>query len=354
MKTQKSRISVLILELALPIVVFFIFSNYIIGSSFILDWMDRYRPALGNITTMTHVESQYLHAEADSKLNRIEGKVVFMGSSSVVNGIDKNIIQLVWREIGYQGVPVNYGQTGFMAYEMPFMKNMALTPDVKATVFLYNTFCFSDIVHPQAASVRFNAYEFLVGRIWRRADREQLFKGLMGQLLFVVRYLGVVKTLVSRAVWGRNKKRAYDYDQAPGLPRPGKRKRIIEKPAHHWLRAAYWTSAQSFDTISYNGFIRFLRLARRKNIKVMVAPIPVPDFAATNRYRVGLNHGKIDARVEAITSQFNYLFLDRTLIRHIEVDDTLFYDRIHLHDLGREIYSDWLARRLPGLIGDSK
>ena len=344
------RLVILVVEVLLPLFFVYTISNFILGSPWLLDRMDRYRPGRGGITTTTHVEKQMLHIEADARLNQAMPKVVFVGTSSVVNGIDVELIETVWLETGFDRKPVNYGLTGLMAYELPFLKDQLITTEVEAIVFIYNTFCFSDIIHPQAASTRFDTYEFIHGSVWHKCGPDQFFKGLWGDVLFVVRYRGVIKELLRRLVNGRLVELPHGYDFNPGQSGRGQRPRRVEKPAKHWLREAYVTSDTDQDTISYRGFRRFIDLAESVGITVVIAAMPVPDFARTNRYRVGVNHDRLDSRVEEITSARGLPFLGRTHVRSIEQHDSLFWDRIHLHDAGRALYSMWLAKTLPSLL----
>jgi hypothetical protein len=172
----------------------------------------------------------------------------------------------------------------------------------------------------------------------------------LGDILFVIRYKGVIKELIYRAVMGELREMTHWYDFAPGQPRPGKRPRSKETPARHWLREAYVTPDTDQETIGYRGLRRFIDLAESGGIKVIIAAVPVPDFAQNNRYRVSVNHDRIDARVEEIARSRRLPFLGRKEVRVIEMDDTLFWDRIHLHDVGRTLYSEWLAMRLLPLI----
>jgi hypothetical protein len=348
--TRAARLAILTAEILLPLISVYIISNFILGSPWLLELMDRYRPGLGGITTTTHVEKQMLHIEADARLNGAVPKVVFLGTSSVVNGIDVGVIEAVWRKMGFPKRPVNYGLTGLMAYELPFLKEQIIRPENEAIVFLYNTFCFSDIIHPQAASTRFDSYEFFHGSVWRKATFDQFFKGLFGEMLFIIKYRGVIKTLSHRLIRGQLKEMTHWYDFAPGQPQQGNRPRRKEKPARHWLRDAYVTSDTHQDTIGYRGFRRWLDLTESAGIRVIIAAIPVPDFAQNNQYRVDVNHERIDARIEEIAQDRGIPFLGRKQVRFIETDDTLFWDRIHLHDVGRTFYSEWLAKRVLPLL----
>jgi hypothetical protein len=344
------RLSILIAEIMAPLFFVSFVSNFVVGSPWMLEKLDRYRPGRPGISTTTNVEKQMLHIEADARLNHATPKVIFIGTSSVVNGIDVNLIKAMWHENGFARTPVNYGLTGLMAYELPFLKKHLMTPEVEAIVFLYNTFCFSDVIHPQAASIRFNTYEFIRNSVWRKASPDQFFKGIWSEVLFVVRYRGVLKELLYRLSKGRLEELAYAYDFEPGRPARGLRERRMEKPANHWLRNAYVTSDTDRDTISYRGFRRFLDLSEAARKNVVIAAMPVPDFARTNRFRVGVNHDRIDARIEKIAQSRGLLMIERKLVRAIERDDNLFWDRIHLHDGGRTLFSMWLAMTLPELI----
>ena len=345
------RLRILLAEVLLPALIVLVISNFIFRTPWLLDRMDRYRPGRRGLSTTTHVERQMLHIEAEARLNRRKAKAVFIGTSSVVNGIDVESIEAVWRKTDFNFKPVNYGLTGLMAYELPFLKDQLITSEVEVIIFLYNTFCFSDVIHPQAASIRFDVYESIRNPVWSKAKPQHFFKGFWGDMFFVIRYRGVVKELLYRLVKGRLVELPHGYDFNPGQPRRGKRPRRVERPARgHWLRQAYVTSDTDHDTISYRGFRRFLDLAKSAGIKVVIAAMPVPDFARSNRYRIGVNHDRIDSRVEEIARAYGAPFISRSRIRAIEKEDSLFWDRIHLHDTGRTLYSVWLAETLPTLI----
>lgn len=344
------HLKILVVEIMTPILFVIFVSNFVIGSPWLLEQLDRYRPGRPGISLTTHVEKQMLHIEADARLNRATPKVIFVGTSSVVNGIDVRLIEAIWRVTGFARTPVNYGLTGLMAYELPFLKTYMMTPQVEAIVFLYNTFCFSDIIHPQAASIRFNTIEFIRNAVWRKASPDHFFKGLWSDMFFMVRYRGVLKELMFRLSKGRLVELDYSYDIQPGQPARGKRIRRVENPADHWLRRAYVTSDTDRDTIGYKGFQRFLDLAKFARKNVVIVAMPVPDFARTNKYKVGVNRDRIDARVETIAQSRGLPTVSRKRIRAIEREDALFWDRIHLHDSGRTLFSRWLARTLPDLI----
>jgi hypothetical protein len=186
--------------------------------------------------------------------------------------------------------------------------------------------------------------------VWRKASPDHFFKGLWSDVLFVVRYRGVLKELLYRLSKGRLVELAYAYDFEPGHPARGMRKRRVEKPANYWLRKAYVTSDTDLDTISYRGFQRFLDLSETARKNVVIVAMPVPDYSRMDRYRVGVNHDRIDARIETIAQSRGLSMVDRKFVRAIERDDNLFWDRIHMHDGGRTLFSRWLAMTLPDLI----
>lgn len=354
MDKKRSRWQTIGSELFLPFAILIMISNFIVGSDRLLAIWDRYRPALVEATVTTHVQKQMLHIEAESRLNESSSKVIFIGSSSVVNGLDPEVVNTVWDDKGYSGQALNYGQTGLMAYELPFLKEYLFPPRTEAVVFLYNAFSFSDIMHPQAASIRFDTLEFFHASAWKRASINQLAKGVLGELLFVARYRGVIKNILIRFAAGQLEPLAYPWDVPPTGPRPGYRTRRVASPVRHWLRRAYETSDNEGSTLGYRSLRRFMEIARAEGVILVVAPAPVPDFAATNQYRVGIDQDRIDKRVAEIAADHDVPFMSRSEIRHFERNDTLFRDRVHLHHIGRTIYSEWLAKRLLTFLDPAK
>jgi hypothetical protein len=144
-----ARLAILTAEILLPLISVYIIRNFIIGSPWLLELMDRYRPGLGGITTTTHFQKQMLHIEANARLNRAAPKLVFVGTSSIVNGLNVEVIETAWRRIGFPGKPVNYSLTGLMAYELPFLKKQLFTPGVEPSSLFTIHFVFRILSIPR-------------------------------------------------------------------------------------------------------------------------------------------------------------------------------------------------------------
>src|SRR5262245_60595038 len=101
---------------------------------------------------MWHVEA-LANAQAASRL-------VLLGSSSVVNGIDSEI--LATRLGQNKNLTIhNLGLTGFLAYELPTMKRVVFTPNTRTVIFLYNGFSFGNEFYPDAVEIRWDTAEML-------------------------------------------------------------------------------------------------------------------------------------------------------------------------------------------------
>ena len=337
-------------------------AHLVAGTSAAIRFLDRNRPAQSQLSSSAFIESQALHIEALADVRDIGGKVVFAGSSSVVNGVDVSLIKAKWTKRGLPVTAANYGMTSFTAAELPFLKRELLAPDVKLVVFAYNTFSFPDRFHPQAVDVRWNTREFMRAAPLRLilSPAFSISLPIAGETVAAVRFNHLLAETVK--LWARGQARIaptpYDYpDSEPFRPVSEKRLALPRRiDRNDFLEAIYVESDTDAPTLGYRGLERFLELARAAHIPIILMHVPEPDFG----YRYGANADRIDAHVVRIASRFGVRIWPR--LRSIESNDSLFRDNIHLHPLGRERYSEWLAeavarqnrwRQVKGFLRDS-
>jgi hypothetical protein len=326
-----------------PLALAILAAHLIAGTPGTIRFLDKNRPAKDQLSSRAFIESQVLHIEALSDQADAGGKIVFAGSSSVVNGVDVSLIKERWAKLGLTGVPVNYGMTSFTAAELPFMKRELFASDVKLIVFAYNTFSFPDRFHPQAIDVRWNTREFihLAPLTLILSPTFSVSLPIAGEAVAAIRFNHLLAEMA--ALRARNLPRiaANPYDYPEWEPfRPVSEKRLVAPATidlNDFLQAIYVESDTDRETIGYKGLERFLDLARASHIPVVLMHVPEPDFG----YRYGANANRIDAHVARIALKFRVPVWPR--IRSIESNDSLFRDNIHLHPLGRGRYSEWLA-----------
>ncbi len=339
------------LKLALALAIVFVVNALLLGRSAALQFLDDHRPGQSQLSALAWIESQALHVEAEaSRPAPTAGRVVFAGSSSVVNGIDVFRIRDTWRMNGVDVWPVNYGLTSFSAAELPFLTDQLLARDVRLVVFPYNTFSFPDRFHPQAINARWKTAEFFREAPWRMilSPAFPISRPVLGDILPLVRF----DRLLAEIIILRLKRlptrppASYDYpDNEPMRPAADKRltppRRINPR---EYLQGIYLDSDRDGHTLGYDGLSRFLDLARLKNIPVILMPVPEPDFG----YRYGIRRERIDRHVGRIAAEFGVP--EWPHLREIERNDSLFRDNVHLHSIGRERYSDWLARAIEPIL----
>ena len=326
-------------------------SHFVAGTPEAVEALDAERPLRIQLSQKANIEGQVIHVDALAERSDSSGKVVFAGSSSVMNGIDVAAIAAMWKAKGIISNPVNYGLTSFTAAELPFLKNELLASDVRLVVFAYNTFSFPNRYHPQATSVRWNTSEFL-----REAPAELMLKPsfsialpLVGEAVAAVRFQNFIAETTLLRLRGhlRHRDSPYDYpENEPIRPVAQKREQVPTKiDRDDFLQAIYFESDTDGETLGYNGLVRFLQLAKAAHVHVLLMHIPEPDFS----YRYGVNVGRIDAHVGRIAAEFGVAVLPR--LRSVEANDSLFRDDVHLHSLGRQRFSAWLAQALVNTPG---
>lgn len=314
--------------------------------------IDAYRPAYADIqdTMRVHVEKQLWHVETLAASS--QPRVVFIGNSAVVNGIDPAIVSNALTARGLTAQ--NLGMTGLFAYELPLLARSILTPNTRAVFFFYNTFSFADDFHPDAVDVRWDILEALRLAPLRSSEELLSYLNRAGLQLFAsARYRGMFHTMAAQYLSGKLRKLPYSWDYDPQEPPPPPiRPRVMEPPvaASNWVRRSYIDSTELETTLSYRGLARFCELARDNATKLIVGPMPEPDFAAYNRYAQGASKPTVDRKVEAIARRCGATFLPRAPLAEMETQDRLFRDPIHFGTKGREIFSNMISATIGSLL----
>jgi hypothetical protein len=301
------------------------------------------------------VESQVLHIEATSRRDFGRRKLVLIGSSSVVNGVDCEILARSLGEHAINLEPVNYGMTGMLAGELPFFNRVAFGKDVAAVVYLYNVFSFADVLHPEAPAIRWNTVEAL-----RLMTIEELrrtgwvaLRGAIQEHSFILRFRDLIQDTVKRALSRELRPPAYPFDYPPdealtSSPRPSEPEQPL--PDTDWFRMIYIESQSEKETLGDRGLARFLRVANQRNVPVIVAPIPEPTFVDLTRYGRGTDRARVDVRARRAAETGGGQFLGREAIGEFEADDLNFRDHVHMRASGRQAYSALLASQIAALL----
>jgi hypothetical protein len=251
-----------------------------------------------------------------------KNKILFIGTSTVVNGIDVDILS---------GDPknrdfcfLNLGQTGLMASEVYLLKNDYFYDSKSIIVHLYDSFNFGDRYQPKAADSRWNTLNYFkisgFQKIYK--NRNLIFNGLLSEFFSVWRYSEIYKGLFRGAPVNSNNK-DYNYPIKEKI----KTKEELESKVfrdHLWMKKAFIESSTDFKGIGYKSFIEFLKEANTLKRKVFVSPIPEPIFAKDNFYRKNTN---------------NATFIPRSNFSYIEENHEYFRDWMHLHPNGRAVYT---------------
>jgi hypothetical protein len=351
------RAVALFLEVVSPLAVFLVLSNGGVGANPVIDWIDRHRPAHGTVSEWVHAQKQFLHIETLARQPTPRRLLILAGSSSVVNDIDTS--QLA-RKLAEHNVPMdvrNYGMTGFMAYELPILRDLWFDRKDTVLVYLYNSFSFGDSFHPQGIALRSRTgpivSEFAVQDIAAIGPR-RLCAGLLSECFFVVRYRALLQEMAYRLAFNRLDPATHDYDFAPGQPphrQPRGRVPAKTEADTHWLRASYAESATNSTALGYRMLDAFAQHCRRDSRFLIVGPVPEAEFGLSGRYRQGIDSSRVDPRVATLARPAGIpcLMRDRT-VAHLEAEDSFWVDEVHLHDSGRHLYSEWLGNQLAPLI----
>ncbi len=317
-------------------------------------FLDKYRPHPATIDASIFFQKQVFHLQALKLKPDTRNRIVFLGNSSVIQGIDTEIIRDIFSRKAFPLNPYNYGLVGLSALDLPMLKQYVLDDKIQTVVYIYNTFSFGQKKPSDKSTTRWNVlhwntYEFLnmVGLDSIFLYRDKLGNGLAGDLFPLFRYNLLLKNYITRFISGTLKPLDYPHEfppDAPELP-PRRPRNVTAVDNNHFRRIAYVNSDTDNETLSYKNLSRFLDLAAEQNIQVVLAPAPEPEFADYG-LRQGINVKRIDAHVKRIADAKNMIFLPRDEIKYIEANDTYFTDTSHLHTGGRNEYSKWIAHKI--------
>ncbi|MCM8787137.1 MAG: hypothetical protein NC935_03690 [Candidatus Omnitrophica bacterium] len=291
------------------------------------------------------------------KMNLKDKLIIFIGSSSVLSGIDENIVRNIFNIKKIDKIPLNFGLLGMSAIELPFHKDCFLNKNVHLVVYLYNTFSFPRYlsISPEQANeikaIRWNTFEFF--RALYKNDlmfyvvpyRWYIISGIECELFKAIKFNNVLRYFIFNFLSTKKHDFIHDWHTANRIePYIAQRPRIFEKiEQNDGLRQLYIESETDEATFGYNQLERFLYLAKEKGKKVVVAPFPEPEFALWNR-RKGIKINKIDCHVQRIVESYNMIFLERNIFDNIEKNDSYYIDVVHMGKTGSEIYSKYLAK----------
>jgi hypothetical protein len=320
-------------------------SELILGSRATLGWIDERAPDHTSTSLLVHIEKQVLHMEANAPRRDGRRVVIFMGSSSVVNGVDVGAVRARWRRCGLDWDARNFGATDLRAYELPMLSRFWKSRDAQV-VYLYNAFSFGDDVKRDALALRWGTAEAMgllgAGRLWD--VRDEAAAGIAGEGLALIRYGDLYREVAWRALTGRLRRVAsrYDYGGADEREFVAEARAPSALPALDPLRKAYLDSESARDTLGWRGLRRFLAIANEAAQPVMLGPVPEPDFALqASPYRAGTHPQRVRESVARTARAYAVPVLDAA--RDIERDARLFRDPVHLNAQGRGVYSASLA-----------
>ncbi|MCC7487984.1 MAG: hypothetical protein IT529_23710 [Burkholderiales bacterium] len=328
-------------------------SEWLLGARWLLAWIDARAPVFNSASTVVHIQKQLVHMELASGRAAGSTRVAFVGSSSVVNGVDVALIRSAWRACGLDWDAQNLGAIGLLAHEVPLLKRYWSGPDT-VVVYLYNSFSFADRPMTEAMAFRWDTGEglrLLATPEWWRY-RVDVSAGIAGEVLTLVRFGELYQEMFRRASRGAVPRphSAFDFDPGREAP-PARHPRVAVEalPESVRLRAAFLESQGDADTLGYRGLRRFVQLAHESGQLAVVGPVPEPEFGLwTSRYRVGTRPHEVHARVARVLDGSPVLRFEG--LPQVEADDLLFLDHIHLNKAGRAFYSQYLARRVPELV----
>lgn len=320
-----------------------------------VNYIDVHRPGSIGTPIRVVVEKQLWHLEALARTD--VDRVAIVGSSSVVNGIDEQALRRQLGAGGYPLQPQTLGVTAFLAYELPLLKRLILTPRTKQVVYLYNLFSFADQVHPEAVDSRWDLPEMLrlqPPRLWDTAGDSLLLDRTAINLLWLTRYRDLLKDELWRLLTGTLSPLGQPYDYPIGETiAASQRLQAVEPPLAPntgvvWLRKAYLASTQRDDTMGYRGLERFCALAHEAGAEFVVAPVVEPSFNRYSAYAQGAERETVDRNVMAVAKRCGATFIPRERFEDIEAQDALFRDFVHLYDTGRDVYTPRLGEMIMG------
>lgn len=350
-----NRVRVLLLELAAPLGLALILGYCLLALTPVRERLVDYGPTYTKSNLRARAQWQVLRLRHRLALPTAHNRVVLVGSSAVIAGLDEQRINQIWRAQNEPYEALKAGMTGFAAYELPMLKTLLLDRSVDAVVVFLNHYSLGDSVWDNSAHLRWSSTEYLqldaamttIGHINRLAT------GICGELSAWYRFADLIRFVTLAALANELRPLQYDYDIAPGRPaRESERPRHLQPVAdpNHLLRARLLSASSQRETIGNRGLRRFISAARAHGIQVILAPLPEPDFALWQPYRQGIDHAAIERRVAKLAASSGVALIAREGLREIEARDQLWNDHIHLHDSGREQFSKHIAAVLPAYL----
>ncbi|MBR1229197.1 hypothetical protein JQ600_30375 [Bradyrhizobium sp. AUGA SZCCT0176] len=323
----------------------------------VLQWLDLHRPPYiprsGLVDIRVHVEKQMLHLEALAR--EPERRVSFVGSSSVVNGIDEYDVKVALKAAP-KLQPRNLGLTGMLSSELSPLRSLLVSDGTVAVVYLYNGFSFSDVRNPDAIDARGSAIDDLNHEpiAWWQIRRAARFgERLLSERLWIRRYRNLIISYVERILASDIEPLRSPFDYSVDRPPPpmSERTRVPRPPvsSENWVRRAYIESSERDTTLGYSALSSFCDDLKRNNVRLIISAAPEALFGRTNPYAVGIDFDAIDARIEKISKQCGAYYIGRDKV--FEDDDANFVDEVHLSAKGREKYSKAIGAKVDEVLG---
>lgn len=347
-RPSRQQWRVLLRELCVPVAVLaalLLACEVTLRSAPVIEWIDRYRPPYGTISMRLHVEKQLWHLEAMARSTT--PRIVFAGSSSVVNGIDESVATSALHASGIPLAARNFGMTGVLGYELPSLSSYLLADGTRAVVYLYNAFSFGDEFHPDAIDTRWDTAEMI--RLvpvnpWDTTRIADVIDRTVAQRLWILRYRSLLLDLFRRWSAGTLAPIGNPYDYDPAREVAHDRPRTPAPPISEtdWVRRAYLQSSARTDSLGLRGLQRFCDLARARQVPLIVSAAPEPIFGRYEGYARDVDFAAIDHRVQSIASACGAAFIPRHTA--LEDRDEWFIDSVHLGAAGRVHFSELIAR----------
>ncbi|MFN8370468.1 MAG: SGNH/GDSL hydrolase family protein [Bacteriovoracaceae bacterium] len=310
-----------------------------------------------------------------------DNNIALVGSSAVDVGIHHPLLQYIWLQNKSPINSKNFGMTGLLAYELLFLKDYLLDNNFKFIIYGYNQFSFTNTINPQTLPIRWNTTEYLhmtKMNEYKRSDWENVGLGFLADSFFGIRYRvflsDFINGLVHASIAKIPEKNEYSmnpemvdfecenifvnkkfnesvnlkdflrpYYQGLAVDSSPLASPLPETNGDYWMKTGYIESLKA-DSLGYKALDRFLNLAEKKNVKVILLALPEPDFSLNDAYRTGSNANQVDINVKAIATKYNVPILNRLDVKTLEEYGTLFFhDRLHLGAKGRCAYSAYLA-----------
>ncbi|MDH4046061.1 MAG: hypothetical protein OEW06_16560 [Gemmatimonadota bacterium] len=342
--------------LLLPLALAGLGSSLALRSAPIVRFVDRHRPEFRNISALLNAERQLFHTYAHRFRTDTVPLVGLVGSSSVVDGIDPLVMDSVWAAAGLPSRAVNLGMTSLTAYELPLIAHELLSGEFTTIVYLYNTFSFGDSVLWEMVTTRWSTTEF-----WRANDVNEFTlpdfvdfgDAVLAELVPLARYKNLMHNVAWRGITHDLAPLRYPYDYPDTQMVDGPLRRRESEPvapATMWGRAVFLGSQRDTTTRGFRALRRFVALAERAGVKVIIVPVPEPDFSVFGRYKRGIRESRIDSLVADVADAAGVQWIPRAAFADLEAQDDNFRDRVHMNGPGRRSFSARLAARLDSTL----